>query len=183
MPVVRRSAGGIRVDRVNIRSLERDSIVGFLMAHRELFRGHVCDWGCGLSPYRSIVEQAGARYTGYDDPELPGSVAPTVIRPAFPPPWNAIVCTQVIQYVPNPQAFIRLRRDDILPGGALLMTGPTNWPIVEKEDRWRLTPEGIGALLEDARFAVVVAGRRAEVEFAGERWPLGWWAVGVKAKR
>lgn len=169
---------------MNIRDLERASIEDFLLGHHNLLRGDVCDWGCGLSPYRGIVEQAGGRYTGYDDPGLPGSVAPTAIRPAFPPPWNAIICTQVIQYVPDPRTFVRLRYEDILPGGALLMTGPTNWPIVDREDKWRITPMGIAELLSCAGFsAMVTVGVRAEVMFAGEKWLLGWWAVGYKADR
>lgn len=164
---------------MSLRNLERGSIRDFLRSNREHLTGRVLDFGCGDQPYRDVVIEAGGEYHGYDQAWFPGSVVKESLGPDFPMvnrEWDAIICTQVIQYVTYPPALIRLLSSGLSPWGYLLMTGPTNWPAVEREDLWRFTTEGMKSLLSE-EFTAYEVGYRASVEFENEKWPLGWWAV------
>lgn len=167
---------------MSIREIERASIEMFLTdcARAGYFTGSVLDYGSGNGTYRSIVEQAGARYVPFDRMDHPASVALTDVGPDDPLDgftWDAIVCTQVLQYVPNPRRLLRDIRRALEPGAPLIITGPTNWPCVEKEDLRRWTREGIVDELGAAGFATVEAKYRAYITHDGEKWPLGWQAV------
>ena len=123
----------------DLRELERASIRRFLEDHRSLFSGsRVLDYGCGAQPYRQLILEAGGLYRWWDVEGLPGHVAGEREPDEFVPKprgqeFEVVVCTQVIQFVPDIRAlfedFIRM----LVPGGTLLLTGPTNWPVVEKE--------------------------------------------------
>lgn len=180
---------------MNIRELERASIRDFLKRHSDDLAGRVLDFGCGKQPYRDLVS---GEYHAWDSPKFPGSVVDggsplphwtplpswtdLQVHPArfrnSAKGFDTIISTQVIQYCKDPLLLLRDRVRLLLkPGGKLLMTGPTNWPIVEKEDLWRYTVPGITTLLDQAGFDVQLVFERASVDFQGERWPLGWAAV------
>lgn len=169
----------------DVRRLERQSIRAFVASCR--FAGTVLDYGCGQQPYAEIVLQQGAGYIGYDHPALPGSTVqepigaagdPLAGRP-IGPLYDTILCTQVIQYVPDVPALLSRFRAVLPAGTQLVMTGPTCWPEVEDADLHRFTRSGIRRLLEDAGFRVDRLEERAAVEYAGVRFPLGWGAVAV----
>lgn len=171
---------------MSLRDLERESIRAFVQdsADAGLIRGAVLDYGCGRQPYRQIVEReilAGnaSAYVPYDRMSFPGSTVHTDVGPEHPldDRWDTILTTQTIQYVRNPARFLLDLKFALKPGGVLLMTGPTNWPLVEKADRQRFTPAGIEALMGDAGFTQVGVKQRAHAVFEGEKWPLGWSAV------
>lgn len=166
---------------MSLRDLEHDSIRAFLERHALVFKGRtVVDVGCGRQPYRALVESAGGDYYGFDRADAPGSVVDEHVGgEPMPDEYEAALCTQVIQYVYDPAEFLRAIALVLTPGGALVITGPTNWPIVEKADRWRLTLAGITALLDEAGFEVVEAEYRAHITWDRERFPLGWGAVAV----
>lgn len=162
-----------------LRELERASIHRFVADSAPYLTGRVLDYGCGLSPYRDLVP---GEYVGYDRPALPGFIAG---GPDAPDPldsgdvFDAILCTQVIQYVRYPAKLLTRLQHGLRSGGHLVMTGPTNWPVVEPTDRHRFTVVGITALLLDAGFVVPHCSYRAEVTALGNRFPLGWAALAV----
>lgn len=159
----------------SIRELERASIRSFVEAQKEyLASGSVLDFGAGKpgtcrqpQPYRDLVT---GEYSAFDlgDPWPVG-------------PFYAILCTQVIEYMEDPRRELGWFHQWLVPGGVLVMTGPTNWPEVEESDLWRFTLSGIQRLLKKAGFDIVVAQRRAEIEKGGEKWSLGWGIVARKA--
>jgi SAM-dependent methyltransferase len=169
----------VSVAAPTLRDLERGSIRAFLEDHAEYFTGRVLDYGCGRKPYRELVTDAGAEYFGYDRKAWPANASgrdegDDVLLHGS---WDVVLSTQVLQYVPNPLEWIEAVRKFLRPGGYLVMTGPTNWPIVEREDRWRFTPTGIASLLNEAGFFVVTVEERASVRHANEAWLLGWGVV------
>ena len=172
---------------MNIRELERDSIRDFLTAHETLLTGRVLDLGCGKQPYRDIIERNCRTYHPWDHVDLPASVYDGDPMSLPSGKFDAIVSTQVLQYVVDVRSWLKLRHVDLDNGGHLLLTGPTNWPIVEVEDLWRWTPAGIATELQRAGFhpEKIRAGVRAAVVWPGqsEKWPLGWWAVAQKEDR
>ncbi len=173
----------------SLRDRERASIAAFLREHGDLFRdAHVLDFGCGQQPYRAIVEEFGAEeYVGFDSDLYPGNVAGPSDYEAFPDLFNArvdpgfdvVICTQVIQYVECPVELVHRIYSMIRAGGKMLMTGPTNWPIVEREDLWRMTAAGIDYFLSarDQFESVTTGYRDCELVAEGETLPTGWWAV------
>lgn len=163
----------------DIRFLERESIA-LVVRSLPVVGKRVLDYGCGRQPYREIIEGNGGIYSGWDSAMFPASVWEGDDEAPPQGPFDVILCTQVIQYVPRPEGWLRLRMQDLVPGGVIVMTGPTNWPVVENEDLWRFTVRGVGTLLVQAGFDHVAAGQRASVVAEGEEWPLGWWASGTR---
>ncbi len=148
-----------------------------------LLSGKVLDFGAGTKPYQWIIEAADGEYVPYDHSGFPGAVMDgysTDRKPKDTDLFTAIVCTQVIQYVPYPVVMLEWFKELLLPTrGWLIMTGPTNWPVVEKtDDLQRYTKEGITRELMTAGFIGVQVEERAAVTFEGEAWSLGWTARG-----
>lgn len=167
---------------MSLRKLERESIERFLLKNRQRIHGQVLDYGAGKQPYRKLVEQTGAEYTPFDDPTFAGS---TVTEASAWSPtedslgqFDVVVCTQVLQYVDDPEAALLAMRHLLVRGGWLLITGPTNWPVIEDDDKWRFTTHGVAILLLRAGFMNTAVQEREHVSFEGERWALGWQAVG-----
>lgn len=163
------------LDRALIYDLERGSIRKFVASHT--FVGRVLDYGCGKQPYRDLVERT-ARYYGYDRAGLPGGTGgDRGEREWLERPWDTVLCTQVIQYVPYPVAFVFLLRELLPEGGRLVITGPSSWHEEEVSSLWRFTRSGVRRLLEAARFTVERLEDRATLDIGGFPVSLGWGAV------
>ena len=143
------------------------------------------DFGCGLEPYRRIVKKAGGVYTGHDGKNFPGSVVAEDVGPSWTQlstrQFDAVIMTQVWQYV-DPYVLHSLLYDfsrgvALRPGGWLLATGPTNWPVVENDDLWRLTPSGAEHILDKAGFDEISVAPRFAVKVENVSWSVGWQAV------
>lgn len=152
-----------------IRQVERASIRAFVEAHAALLVGRVADFGAGSAPYRSLVQgdytavekQDGAAWLGGD-------------------PFDAILCTQVLQYVDSPFGIIETFFSRLKPGGKLVMTYATNWAEVETTDLWRPTKAGMERMLGTAGFLIEEHVLRAEVALGHFHFALGY---GVVARR
>lgn len=128
-----------------IRQMQRELIVGFLM--EQDFSGKVLDYGCGAAPYRAIVEQHGGQWHGFNRSYFPGG--PKVdVGPddPFTESWDVILCTQMLQYVPEPLGLLAKFREH---SKKLVLTYATNWPEVESEDWHRFTRSGMENMLAD----------------------------------
>jgi hypothetical protein len=169
---------------VNIHDLsgmERPSITAFLYgaAAKGYLGGDVLDFGCGQQPYRGIVEDGGGVYHPYDRQQFGGNVSR---RDVGPDPreasFDAILCTQVIQYVAIPALFPTVTRFAALlrTGGRVVMTYPTTWPEI-RDDLTRFTRHGMESLLTAAGFRVVLHEQRAAIPFDGFDLPLGYGIV------
>lgn len=140
-----------------VRANHRMHIRSFLTENKELFRDKiVLDFGSGKEPYRDIVESVNGEYVPFDSPSNPGSVVEKVTGPVWPifsDLYDVILSTQVVQYLPYPATIFDdwhgLLSDK---SGTLIMSYPTNWPVVERDDLWRWTPAGMQATLEDSNF-------------------------------
>lgn len=155
----------------DLRSIERTSIRDFVQGAAEggYLSGRVLDYGCGKQPYRDVVEVVGGVYNGFDRMSFPANVSGEDVGDFdFDAPldedWDAILCNQVVQYVPF---FFRDDDGEGLPsllaqfarslrgGGHLVMTYPTTWPEVEPQDLHRFTKTGMEWLLAEAGFEIV----------------------------
>src|SRR5260370_11886108 len=120
---------------------------------------------CGGDRYRSCIKSKNL--SGYDvvdiDKHLPSLTIHRDIqdlRGIKSSRFDVIVCTQVLQYVENPDKALGELRRVLKPGGRLLVTTP----FVEKDckklsDRWRFTRKGMLDLLRSfTAFEVSVCG-------------------------
>lgn len=174
---------------MRLRERESTSISEFLKQHKDKLSGRVLDFGCGQQPYRRIVERAGGTYTGYDGKSFPGSVVTEDVGPSWSQittrKYDAVMMTQVWQYM-EPHVLGSLLCDlaggvALRPGGWLLATGPTNWPVVEPDDLWRFTTSGVSQLLTRAQFESSLVEPRFSVRTEGVNWSVGWQATAQSA--
>jgi hypothetical protein len=171
----------------SLRAVEHQSIRAFVQAAADegYLSGRVLDYGCGQMPYREIVLAAGGDHFVFDSHEFPGSVvAEGFVGDGYKwrsKTFNAILCTQVVQYVPDVQELIAEGFFNVLAGenGVLVMTYPTNWPEVEPEDLHRFTKTGMARLLTEASFSIVRHERRgvAAVSLSGDEFALGYGVI------
>jgi len=154
-------------NQTTIRALDRASIRRFVDSCQDKLTGRVLDFGSGMQPYRSLV---GGEYL----PHEPGDAYPAANS------LDAVLCTQVLQYVAAPQDVLWAFREWLKPGGHVILTYPTNWDEVEADDLWRFTKAGMEFLLRQARLEVLHHEQRAAINLGGFRFPLGY---GVLARR
>lgn len=170
-----------------LRSAEIDSIRAFVQraADHGYLDGHVLDYGAGEQPYRAIVEARRGTYTPFDRMDFPASKAPQDLGPgnALAFGYDAILCTQVVQYLPRPEIQLRdMQRALWRNGGHLVLTYPTNWPEVEAEDLHRWTKAGMERLMQETGFNVVAHERRASIEYQGNFLAHGYGLI-ARAER
>jgi len=127
-----------------VRQATRTGIRRFVNEHRESLSGRTLDYGAGKpgtcaipEPYRTLI--AASEYfpwePGDDDPQSHAG-------------YDAILCTQTLQNVDDPQQMIYNFRAWLKRGGVLVMTYPVAWEEIETE-RWRFTKHGVWAMLHN----------------------------------
>lgn len=174
----------------SLRALEHQSIRDFVLkaAKDGYLKGRVLDYGCGHAPYREIVEAYGCEWFGYDRVGLPDNHVGDVGSHAAPEMlhWDAVLCTQVIQYADNPEDFLRNYMHvalcerfapERLPAGYLVLTYPTNWPEAQEEDLYRFTKAGMERLLTDVGFTIIRHERRAWIRWDVDTFALGYGVI------
>lgn len=160
-----------------LRDIEQASLRAFVEGCSSEFTNSVLDYGCGQQPYRDVVEDAGGVYVPFDRASFPANKSAADVGSSPQGHYGAVLCTQVIQYWDEPATELEWLRLLLASGGALVLTGPTNWPVIEDADLRRYTPEGIRHLLADTGYRDVEITPRAGVVHQGEAWLLGWGAV------
>lgn len=128
-----------------------------LRKRRELFQR----WLSALLPAHPVVLDVGGRIQPYL-PMLPGvnyvaidlrcTPLVTVVAHAEQIPFSSerfdlVLCTQMLEYAPDPQRVISEIHRVLKPGGALILSVPAVFPRDADEDRWRFLPAGIRQLL------------------------------------
>lgn len=134
--------------------------------------GRVLDYGCGMQPYREIVERHG-EYHAFDRLSHPGSVAERNHHSGDPlrEKWDTILCTQVLNYIPDPPELLRQFR---ARADALVLTATTVWAEVEETDLFRWTITGIDRVVRDAGWRHVTVVHRAQIPIPKWNLSLGF---------
>lgn len=163
-----------------LSALENESIRDFVLeaAVAGLLRGRVLDYGCGKQPYRDVVEAAGALYEPYDRATWPGGSGGNVGDRLSLGDWrDAILCTQVLMYVPDPLDTLRIILMNLVkPGGHLIVTYPSAWPVI-RGHLWNFTKAGMQHLVTEAGYEVVRHELRLALPFEGFEVPVGYGIV------
>jgi SAM-dependent methyltransferase len=138
--------------------LERASIYGFVAAQARLLPigARVIDIGAGEAPYRELF--GDQRYVTLDRADTPHSGAVDLHGEADSIPesdssFDVVLCTQVLEHVPDPLKALREFRRVLRSGGIMLATAPFVWEEHETPyDFYRYTRYGIEHLLRQADF-------------------------------
>lgn len=107
----------------------------------------VLDVGGRIQPYRPLLP--GAHYLAIDLRLTPlVDVVARAEQIPFPSQtFDLAVCTQMLEYAPDPALVVSEILRVLKPGGRLLLSVPTMFPREADEDRWRFLPAGIRQLL------------------------------------
>lgn len=123
--------------------------------------GKVIDVGCGGQPYRSLLPDT-VEYVGIDIADATrnfGYAATDTVYfageewPEQTENADFVLCTEVLEHVPEPADFLARAYGALRPGGRVVCTVPfaARWHFIPF-DYWRFTPSGLKRLFESAGF-------------------------------
>jgi SAM-dependent methyltransferase len=126
--------------------------------------GTLVDIGCGERPYREMFRVD--RYFGFDlfssgrpvEMKLPDVWFDGIRIPVRDEAADHVVCTGVLQLVPDPRAYLHELNRILKPGGNLVFSVAQSEPVMEPPyDCYRFTINGIRAMCKSEGFEIQVA--------------------------
>lgn len=114
------------------------------------------DFGSGPSPYRQLF----SRFDRYVTADLPGEGADLTIQdgrvPAEDGTFDTVLSTQVLEHVPDPDAYLGEARRLLQSGGRLVLSTHGIYRYhPSPEDLWRWTGPGLRRQIERCGFRVI----------------------------
>jgi 2-polyprenyl-3-methyl-5-hydroxy-6-metoxy-1,4-benzoquinol methylase len=158
----------------------RMGIMDFLESWQDKIHGQVLDVGVGQWTFSRNLFSDKCTYTATDcfaDENIDVvSDIHTLTQTFESEQFDFVLCTDVMEHIPNPALAIEQLYTVLKPGGTLLMTTPFNYPIHttdEVKDYWRFTDTGLKTLLH--RFSQVDVTPNGHPKF-----PYGFLTVAQK---
>jgi SAM-dependent methyltransferase len=139
-----------------------------LRRRREIFRKwlaqvegrdlNVLDVGGRIQPYRPLLEGRLRRYLAVDLRPTPlvNIVARGEQIPLASAQFDLVICTQVLEYIPEPGAVIAEIHRVLKSGGCLLLSVPAVFPRDSGHECWRFLPASLRRLTAAFRDSEVV---------------------------
>jgi len=146
-----------RYDCLSLRRLAQDirSLIEESGVPRD---GVALDLGSATSPYRDWVATLGCRIETLDiDPASGADHVGTGDDTGLPTgAFDLVICTQVLEHVPDPRRVLLEIRRILKPGGRLIASAPHVWFYhPHPSDYWRFTQEGVVQLCRDADLELI----------------------------
>jgi SAM-dependent methyltransferase len=109
----------------------------------------VLDLGGRIQPYRPLLKERARRYVAVDLRQTPlvNIVARGEQIPLASGRFDLVICTQVLEYVPNPAEMIAEIHRVLKPGGCLFLSVPSASVRDAEQDAWRFLPAALRQLL------------------------------------
>ncbi len=123
-------------------------------------KGAVFDYGCGGAPYQALFSHCD-RYVGADvtpGPSVDRMLTADGMTQEASESFDAVLSSQVLEHVKEPEEYLRECLRILKPGGELLLS--THGMFHEHgcpHDFYRWTPNGLGAEIASAGFTIVEA--------------------------
>ena len=117
--------------------------------------GVLLDLGCGLKPYEKLFARHVDRYFGIE--YSPGSgfrgnaadlFADAAAIPLAADSVDTVLCTEVLEHVPDPDKVISEVARVLRPGGIFLCTAPFVYPVHDSYDFFRYSPRGLATIMK-----------------------------------
>lgn len=116
------------------------------------------------STYRSTVEAAGNAVAAWDTLDLYANPRLTFVAeseyrfPIADETYDIVLSGQVLEHVRKPWVWIRELARVCRSGGTVITINPVSWPYHQAPiDCWRVYPEGMKALYEEAALEVLTS--------------------------
>ena len=135
-----------------------------IRANSSYMTGRMLDFGCGSKPYRSLFQVS--EYVGLDTEDSGHDHSHEEVdvfydgkeMPFEDEHFDSVLSSEVFEHVFNLEEVLQEINRVLKPGGHLLITLPFVWEEHEAPyDFARYTSFGIGSLLRDAGFEIVVS--------------------------
>ncbi|HEY3974989.1 MAG TPA: class I SAM-dependent methyltransferase [Candidatus Sulfotelmatobacter sp.] len=109
----------------------------------------VLDLGGRIQPYRPLLEDRVRRYVAIDLRWTPlvNIVARGEQIPLAGGQFDLVICTQTLEFIPEPAVVIAEIHRVLKPGGCLLLSAPSVYPCESDSDRWRFLPGSLRQLV------------------------------------
>jgi SAM-dependent methyltransferase len=111
----------------------------------------VLDVGGRIQPYRALLGNSFVRYLAIDVRQTPlvDVVARGEHLPLASEQFDLVFCTQVLEYIPDPQLVINEIYRTLKTGGVLLLSAPAVFPRDSDVEYWRFLPCALRKLLSE----------------------------------
>ena len=123
--------------------------------------GQMLDIGCGVKPYRAML----AGVTTYIGIERPGTLSKSTVvdvwadglaLPFGAASFDSVLCSEVLEHVPEPARLFAEAARVLRPGGTLVLTTPQTWGLHEEPyDYYRFTRYGLEHLARGSGLTVL----------------------------
>lgn len=117
--------------------------------------GVLLDVGCGIKPYEKLYSPYVEQYIGLEYSPESGYrgnkadfCADAAELPLADESVDTILCTEVMEHVPNPEKTIAEFARVLRRGGTIIVTAPFVYPIHDKYDFFRYSPDGIATIMK-----------------------------------
>ncbi|WP_338684432.1 class I SAM-dependent methyltransferase [Haloferula helveola] len=152
---------------ISIHLIERS--VALLAAQ---LTGELLDVGCGQQPYATYFGHS-SKHMACDYDAARGNVDFSCPADAIPLPdesVDSVLCTEVLEHVPDPMAVWNEFHRILRPGGRVLLTTPQYWPPHELPyDFYRYPEHGLRRLASESGFALLaLIPRGGPIAFWGQ---------------
>jgi SAM-dependent methyltransferase len=149
---------------------ERGPILDFVLgvARATPTDASVLDLGAGNAPYRELFGHTRYQTNDWTQSLHTGALAADIVAPADALPvadssFDLVLCTQVLEHVPEPSRVLEECRRLLVAGGRLAITVPLLWELHELPyDYYRYTSAGLRHLLEKSGFQEIEIEARSD---------------------
>jgi SAM-dependent methyltransferase len=161
--------------------IERSSILNGIRDSLQYVHGRLLDVGCREAPYQPVVAPNITMYVGCDLAPLSGPLRVQAAGERLPfvgGAFDTVLCTQVLDDLPEPGQLFEAVAQVLREGGHLVLTAPFFWRIHADADYFRFTNTGLQVLAERSGFQVVsIRSRGGFWATVGQMMSLYIWGI------
>ena len=143
------------------RYLAQRQLLNLIESEGNQLTGKLLDVGCGRKPYQSLLNCI-TEYIGLDVPssmhglDNVNVVGTSMALPFMGDCFDSILCTEVLEHVPEPVVALKEMARVTKPGGLLLLTAPLSEQLHEEPyDFYRYTRYGLLYILQKSGWHVL----------------------------